>query len=702
MPLQHQVHRGCRAPHADRLYLARSADSFHHQSLLVITHSNHHPSCRTGALLGVFALLLTTPGASAHEGAHGSPHSAPFTTRDGAKHVPPVDQDGVFHFVVYGDRTGGVPAGLKVLEQAVVDTNLLDPDLVLTVGDLIQGYNETPQWLEQMAEYKAIMNRLNMRWYPVAGNHDVYWRGESAPPPGHHEANYEQHFGPLWYAFQHKNAGFIVLYSDEGDPATNEKSFSEGRLQNMSDEQLEFLNQALQKLSAADHVFVFLHHPRWIGGGYSGSNWDVVHEKLKSAGNVSAVFAGHIHHMRYDGERDGIGYYTLATTGGHLGAEIPDAGYLHHLNMVTVRPEGYSVASIPIGAVIDPQEFTPAFLAQVDAARAIRPLQTSAPLPLAIDGGTAATVTFQLRNPTERPVAGTVMFGTPARPSRDWTTTLDHQHFQLDPGQATEVSFQVMRPASDPESLTIPAISTELEMIGETARVQLPAVETGLKVELAAVPADYFAETPNHALEVKSEAAAVRIDAAELKVPDGPLTLEAWVKPAQLAGHRGIIAKTEMSEFALFFDEGVPQFDVFLGQQYVSAIAPTVLSTDRWTHLAGVYDGRSVQLYVDGRRVAERAGQGERRRNPLPLFIGADPDRRGAPTRPFLGQIDEVRLSTGAVYDGPFQPARRLQPLPNSVLMLHFDRSFGPFVLDHSASATTAVLGSASKLVPVP
>ena len=110
-----------------------------------------------------------------------------------------------------------------MLEQAVVDTNLLDPDLVMTVGDLIQGYNDTPEWLQQMSEYKDIMNRLKMKWFPVAGNHDVYWRGVGKAPEGQHESNYEKHFGPLWYTFQHKNAGFVVLYSDEGDSKTNER-----------------------------------------------------------------------------------------------------------------------------------------------------------------------------------------------------------------------------------------------------------------------------------------------------------------------------------------------------------------------------------------------------------------------------------------------------------------------------------------------
>src|ERR1043165_8940981 len=64
-------------------------------------------------------------------------------------------EDQAFGFVIYGDRTSGPPEGVKILEQAVADTNLLDPDLVMTVGDLVQGYNDTTAWQKQAAEYKA-------------------------------------------------------------------------------------------------------------------------------------------------------------------------------------------------------------------------------------------------------------------------------------------------------------------------------------------------------------------------------------------------------------------------------------------------------------------------------------------------------------------------------------------------------------------
>ena len=73
-----------------------------------------------------------------------------FTTRSSEIVLPLPSEEDAFTFAVFGDRTGGQPEGVDVLADAVRDVNLIEPDLVMTVGDLVNGYNRTAEWLIQM------------------------------------------------------------------------------------------------------------------------------------------------------------------------------------------------------------------------------------------------------------------------------------------------------------------------------------------------------------------------------------------------------------------------------------------------------------------------------------------------------------------------------------------------------------------------
>ena len=98
---------------------------------------------------------------------------------------------------------------------------------------------------------------------------------------------------------------FIVLYSDEGNPQTGEKATGRPESQRMSQKQFEWLKETLTESAGAWHVFVFLHHPRWLGGGYGETVGKALAARWRQQ-VVRAVFAGHIHRMRHDGVRDGI------------------------------------------------------------------------------------------------------------------------------------------------------------------------------------------------------------------------------------------------------------------------------------------------------------------------------------------------------------------------------------------------------------
>jgi Concanavalin A-like lectin/glucanases superfamily/Calcineurin-like phosphoesterase len=619
------------------------------------------------------------------------------TNRPNPRILPLPKEEDAFSFVIFGDRTSGVPEGLKTLALAVADVNLLAPDLVMTVGDLVQGYNDTTEWVKQANEYKAVMAKLSMPWFAVPGNHDLYYRGKDRPKT-EHEADYEKHFGPLWYAFQHKGSWFVVIDSDEGNPETHKYDFNDPLSQKMSPAQFSWLEETLRKAKGADHVFVFLHHPRWLKGGY-GDDWDRVHALLKSSGNVSAVFAGHIHRMRWDGVKDGIEYFTLAGTGATLPAEVPKAGFLQEFHVVTVRKGKIDVATLPVGAVMDPRAITGEMSNHVlKLTQDLKPTTTKR-ITLNAKWGADGLCEIEIANPIPRPIEVTCI---PESSDPGFRFSPDHQHALVPGGEKRPVTFAVHRP----EGPFAPGfdgvrVLVRCDYLGEGVRLTLPDERFPFAVSLPPLPEEPGAA--EGALSLGGKGACLRVESGAIQLPDGPVTVEAWVKPAELKGRRGLINKTESSEFGIFVNDGKPTFSVFVGPKYAHATArEAVLKAGAWQHVAGVFDGQEARLYVDGVLAGSVLGTGERKRNALPLYVGADPDSVGKPESFFEGLVDEVRISKAPRYAGErFQPERRFKPDAATVLLLHLDKDVGPWVLDASPTGTHADRLGKAGCVPI-
>ncbi len=130
------------------------------------------------------------------------------------------------------------------------------------------------------------------------------------------------------------------------------------------------------------------------------------------------------------------------------------------------------------------------------------------------------------------------------------------------------------------------------------------------------------------------------------------LTVSAWVRPDTVSGVQNIVSKwyaPDSYALALRGDRFV--FTVaFPGGKWGTTVdvwSETTVETGRWSHVAGVFDGRAKQarLYVNGNAAGYSPTPPTRlQESTRPVTVGNHPERD-----PFKGLIDEVRLYAAAL-----------------------------------------------------
>jgi len=571
-----------------------------------------------------------------------------------------------FTTVIFGDRTGGTRAGLDVLREAVRMSSRLDPDFVMTVGDLVQGYNHAVEWLPQMIEYKQIVNQLDVPWYPVAGNHDVYGHNGEA---GGRLAEYKQHFGPLYYSFDYRWAHFVVLFTDEA------LSFSNPPVdQNMGPEQLEWLRNDLAA-SRAEQVFVFLHHPRWH---HTGTNWPEVHDLLASDGRVRAVFAGHEHQWIDDDVKDGIHYHVIGATGGVTG-DLTETLEAQMIAQLRVRPDGYTMALLPVGQV-----FGADMVVGLEQ-REMRDLLRSDWL--AIDGEVALAANESLTSGLTATVTNhgkrSANFRAPQLHEDGFVVTCEPSSGRLESGEQVELRVTVVAPPHDPSRPLVPDFAAALDYELQSGLTQPVRTRRQIATTLAgATEAARASGRENRALHLDGKG-CIRTSLTEMTPA---VTLECWVRGEQPTSWAGLVSKTQSSAYGLTWTPKGAEGNVRLSHQGSYLTCRGELPSDRWVHVAWSWDGQMARLFVDGVLAQELEAAGKPRWNRLPLYVGADTNRDGRPEARFTGLIDEVRVSSVARYTENFTPAKRFESDADTMLLLHFDEPFQGLYPDASGN----------------
>lgn len=95
---------------------------------------------------------------------------------------------------------------------------------------------------------------------------------------------------------------------------------------------------------------------------------------------------------------------------------------------------------------------------------------------------------------------------------------------------------------------------------------------------------------------------------------------------------------------------GRPTLFITTDAGYVAPGAPDSIPRDTWVHLAGVYDGATARLYVNGAEVASEPQTGRFVPDTTPVILGGNGnDASNVPTELFPGRIDELMLFSRAL-----------------------------------------------------
>jgi hypothetical protein len=235
-----------------------------------------------------------------------------------------------FQFAIVTDRTGGHRPG--VFAEAVNKLNLLQPEFVFSVGDLIEGYSEDPgAWALEWSEFQSKVQKLEMPFFYVVGNHDI--------SNGPMSENWARKFGRKHYDVRYQDVLFLAI-NTEGVP--NSKPYR------IDEEQQKWAAEVLEKHKDARWTFIFLHKPVWKYGNDAENGWGAIEKALGERGYT--VFAGHEHEYERT-VRNNRDYIMLATTGGASKLRGRDYGEFDHITWVTMKDGGPVIANVLLDGI---------------------------------------------------------------------------------------------------------------------------------------------------------------------------------------------------------------------------------------------------------------------------------------------------------------------------------------------------------------
>lgn len=257
-----------------------------------------------------------------------------------------------FQFVIVSDRTGG--HRYPVFRQAIEKANLMQPEFVISVGDLIEGYSTDERTIsEQWTEMDAVIEHLEAPFFYAPGNHDFsndvmaeIWK---------------RRIGADYYHFIYKNVLFLVMNSEQ--PLKGVMNPGMGK------EQFEYAKSVLEENPDVRWTFVFSHQPLWKFK--SAVYWPELESVLST--RPYTAFAGHMHAYDVTEGKGNQDHITLGSTGGTSPLRGEVYGEFDHITWVTMNDQGPVIVNLKLEGILEKEITTASFDEVFDKSKIFEP-----------------------------------------------------------------------------------------------------------------------------------------------------------------------------------------------------------------------------------------------------------------------------------------------------------------------------------------
>jgi 3',5'-cyclic-AMP phosphodiesterase len=246
-------------------------------------------------------------------------------------------------------------------KQAIDNVNKLNPDFVITGGDLIidaleQRYGRVDSLYNL---YRETVQNLTMPVYNTMGNHEIYGifsnSGADKLSSEYGEKMFEKRLGKSYYSFDHKGWKFIIINSVED---TKKNSY----IGKIDESQISWIKEELRKTDSLTPIVISTHIPfitantqKYVGTTVANDSSAVISNgkdvvDLFKGHNLKLVLQGHLHTVE-DIYIDGIHF----VTGGAVSAawwKGPHRGFEEGFMLITAKNNEISWKYIDYGWTI--------------------------------------------------------------------------------------------------------------------------------------------------------------------------------------------------------------------------------------------------------------------------------------------------------------------------------------------------------------